>query len=343
LHKILEECDHVQGFHVFSDIDTGFGGITEDLLSQLRQDLPKAAVTLFGFYGPPKDKQKVSTSKRILNLSLSMSKLTELCSLYVPLSYKHWKSQYHFPYLKWEKEKQFHTSSIFAAAIDTLSRPYRITNSNYSMGNMTSNLATTKEMNIASLEFTLPLPLYFDQQLETLLNPKNLKDQIFSANWMYPLTPNTTRDPTITPYSSSVVMRGVPANNFAQNSYQLTQHQLLENYLVNLKTKNRDSFVYTSSLHIPISFPQYFSGSINPNNGLIDSMMTNDNIINSVPVLSHLQTTKQQIYNISLLGEACGKVDLGLLPEYELGKDDFLEHKNKLFQLQDLYAGQNYT
>uniref|UniRef100_A0A6B2L440 DML1/Misato tubulin domain-containing protein n=1 Tax=Arcella intermedia TaxID=1963864 RepID=A0A6B2L440_9EUKA len=336
LHKITEQCDRLQGFQAFCDIDSGFAGIAEDMLSFVREEFPRAPISFFGFYGAPKDMTRKSKAKRILNLSLSMTTLSQLCSVYFPLSHKHWDTSLHFPYLKLEKEKKFHSSAIFAAAINTLTRPYRDVTNSYTMHQFTSSLATSTERNICTLEASFPLPLYYEQPLNTLLNPKT--DPIYATNWMYPLTPNTTRTATVAPYSCSVVMRGVPPSSFTRSPDYSSPDQLLQHYLSNFSCPSRESFTFNNNVpwQMPITFPKFFSSSVS-SDGLLETFNVKEGTINSAPVLVNAQTTKQSSNLVSLLANACKDIDIGTLPEFQLQKTELHQLHDNLQHIYDLY------
>jgi hypothetical protein len=41
LHWWIEECDTLQGFHVYADTDTAFGAVASKVCSQIRDDFPR--------------------------------------------------------------------------------------------------------------------------------------------------------------------------------------------------------------------------------------------------------------------------------------------------------------
>jgi len=124
---------------------------------------------------------------------------------------------------------------------------------------------------------------------------------------------------------------------FSPTHHYTNEAQLLRHYLSNYTCNSRESFVYPCPFYVPISFPQYFSTTVAPN-GNLDSKMMNDSRVESLPIITHLQTTKQQ-YTINLLASAFKEIDLDILPEFGLDKTDLVECSNKLYQLQDLYEG----
>lgn len=44
----VEECDSLQGFQILTDIDDGFGGFTEGLLNDIRDEFGKTSVLTYG-------------------------------------------------------------------------------------------------------------------------------------------------------------------------------------------------------------------------------------------------------------------------------------------------------
>ena len=47
LHFFAEECDQLQGFHLLTDWDTGFGGVASLLAQELADDYPGKGVAAF--------------------------------------------------------------------------------------------------------------------------------------------------------------------------------------------------------------------------------------------------------------------------------------------------------
>lgn len=65
-------------------------------------------------------------TRNALSLALSLAKISEAVSMYVPLQapleYGHG-----WPYLKYSPESAFHTAAVLAAALDGCTLPYRLT------------------------------------------------------------------------------------------------------------------------------------------------------------------------------------------------------------------------
>jgi hypothetical protein len=48
LRLFAEECDSLQGFHILTDVDDAFGGFTEGLLHDLRDEFGKLSILTYG-------------------------------------------------------------------------------------------------------------------------------------------------------------------------------------------------------------------------------------------------------------------------------------------------------
>ncbi|ORE07433.1 hypothetical protein BCV72DRAFT_249441 [Rhizopus microsporus var. microsporus] len=133
-----EECDYLQGFQILTDIDDAFGGFTEGLIHDIRDEFAKIPVLTYGLsdsclhYRNDRMKQKVA-----LNRALSMTRLGELSSIY--------------------EYSRYHTSAIIAAAIETNSLPFRLKKNAATLAESVSRLTYVRNTKLATLSVTLPL------------------------------------------------------------------------------------------------------------------------------------------------------------------------------------------
>ncbi|KAK3262612.1 hypothetical protein CYMTET_28542 [Cymbomonas tetramitiformis] len=125
----LEECDHLQGFHVLAEDQGGFGAVTSALLTHLRDDCPRLPVVLFSLRPPEVDAafqaDPAGEKRRWLSRGLAASSLTSVASVYVPVGSRSVASAFQ-PSLHIRAGCRFHTSSVYAAAIEGATTPYRL-------------------------------------------------------------------------------------------------------------------------------------------------------------------------------------------------------------------------
>jgi hypothetical protein len=141
-----EECDFVQGFHVLCDVDSGFAGLGAAALTQLQDDYPKQALFTFGAnahrnWDAVQDVYLKRQSE--VNRALALAEFSSLSTLYTPLAAT--------------KEKLYESSAVFAAAVHSVTVPYRCSRPAYDMMTMASTLVPREHLNVFSLAAALPL------------------------------------------------------------------------------------------------------------------------------------------------------------------------------------------
>lgn len=213
IRSYMEECNNCQGFKTMFDAVDGFSGLTVKCLEYLEDEYSKSILALPLI--PPKVKsfkladEPMSASIRIVNLAFSYAKLSEHSSLFVPLSTmgRCWRTIDEariFPTVSYEPSNLYHSSSILATFIDTMSLRYRIKNLNASssLSGFCSDLnAYNRKM--AAAKLSMPFPMNEKEDLIDFLDRTD-------GNMMEPITPGTKigTDRII----QSVTLRGIPKN-----------------------------------------------------------------------------------------------------------------------------------
>ena len=144
IRKWVEECDYLRGFHVFVDDHSGFGGLCEKVLEEVR-DAHGQGVSILTFCcrKPRNDEgrrnheeikinndgdddnnefleitQKRNDERRLmLNDGLSLARISPLTDAYIPLYGSQPNGQRHSAY---------QTSARIATALDTITTPWRL-------------------------------------------------------------------------------------------------------------------------------------------------------------------------------------------------------------------------
>ncbi|KAI8880500.1 tubulin nucleotide-binding domain-like protein [Backusella circina FSU 941] len=198
-----EECDSLQGFQILTNVDDAFGGFTEGLLSDMRDEYAKTPIITYGLsdshaaFRTERIKQKI-----ILNRALSMSRLSESSSDY----------------------SLYHTSAIIAAAIDTVTLPFRLKRNPITFADCVHRLNWVRSSKLASLSVSFPLPIY-----ETVLIPNAIYMQKVDI------------------YGETVVTRGLPETRLV-----MAYHICVYRYNI------------SSAFPLPDSYPRLFTPNINP-------------------------------------------------------------------------------
>ncbi|XP_052561494.1 protein misato homolog 1 isoform X1 [Tympanuchus pallidicinctus] len=139
LHFFVEECDYLQGFQVLCDLHDGFSGVGAKVTELLHDEYSRKGILTWGLTPVTHnvgDPQK--NFYRVLNTALGIAHLSAHSSLFCPLSLSGSlgikpQPPIAFPYLNYDASLNYHSSAVLAAALDTLTVPYRLCSSPGSM------------------------------------------------------------------------------------------------------------------------------------------------------------------------------------------------------------------
>eukprot|EP01126_Amoeba_proteus_P041201 TRINITY_DN4421_c0_g1_i12.p1 TRINITY_DN4421_c0_g1~~TRINITY_DN4421_c0_g1_i12.p1 ORF type:complete len:433 (-),score=99.92 TRINITY_DN4421_c0_g1_i12:35-1333(-) len=362
LHRLLEECDRLQGVQLFVDTDTGFGGMAEDFLELIHEELPRTPISLYSIYGlvpddfsrfplspAPGNHRNLQEKKRI-NLGMSMAKLSELCTIYVPLSVNQ-NSTPSFPWIRPDFSKPFHTSALIATGLHTITCPFRTNEMRISNLEFCSTFASNPKANICGLNLALPLPV--GPESKNRMNSifeKGVSKPLHAAEFMGSLSLGVSGQPEILPWASHSVMCFKPEDSFFDPTYHFSnQKQLLSHFMSPIPKSHVTTLKQPFS--IPLTFPQFFSPRVSENGVLqpSDSSTTRPihiqhqsmetpqekKAISSCSVLAQLFNGYQQHNHISSLVHNF-KTILGH-HEYTLSREDYEDLLERLFSLADVY------
>ncbi|KAI8094975.1 tubulin domain-containing protein [Gilbertella persicaria] len=319
----VEECDRLQGFHLLTDVDDAFGGFTEGLLHHIRDEFAKTPIITFGMsdsfapYRTQRHQQKI-----MLNRSLGLTRLAELSSIYqCGLS----------PYVQFNEMSRYHTSAMIAAALETHSLPYRLKQNSITMADTVSQLNWVRNTRLAALSVCLPLPILKTGYTDTLnmLKPNEMKP-------MLSLLDKVSKEMKKDVYGEVTVARGLLDNPQDQERY-------LESLYADFKDTNdplQSRFSLDCPLPLPDSYPRLFTSRVNLD-GFIDPRLSTERP-QQASVLTHLASGSelkasidQHVFNMNSIHiNDFWEYTQG---EYGLSREDFLETKEKLMTLSDVY------
>ncbi|KAM9214899.1 protein misato homolog 1 isoform 2-T2 [Leptosomus discolor] len=146
LHFYVEECDYLQGFQVLCDLHNGFSGVGAKVTELLYDEYSGKGILTWGL--TPVTTNTGDSQKnfcRLMNTALGIVHLSSHSSLFCPLSLSGslgLKPQppVTFPYINYDASLNYHSSAILAAALDTLTAPYRLCSSQGSMMHLAETL-----------------------------------------------------------------------------------------------------------------------------------------------------------------------------------------------------------
>ncbi|KAK3136884.1 hypothetical protein QOZ80_5BG0444310 [Eleusine coracana subsp. coracana] len=126
LRFFIEECDHIQGIQFIVDDSGGFSSVAAQYLENIADDYTNTPVLLYCVrdpvsYGSRRNQRE--SIIRSLHDAVSFSKLSSFANLVVPIGGP--SLSYFSPLLSIQDEKHFHSSAICAAAIHSVTVPFR--------------------------------------------------------------------------------------------------------------------------------------------------------------------------------------------------------------------------
>lgn len=127
LRFFVEECDHIQGFQFIVDDAGGFSALAANFLEIVADEYTNTPVLLYSVRGSGSCtntiNRKQAISRRIHD-AVSFSRLSSICQLIVPIGLPFLSKTSSFLFL--QEEKPYHSSSIYAAALHSMSLPFRM-------------------------------------------------------------------------------------------------------------------------------------------------------------------------------------------------------------------------
>ncbi|KAI9470956.1 MAG: tubulin domain-containing protein [Benjaminiella poitrasii] len=329
----VEECDNIQGFQIMTDVDDAFGGFTEGLLNDIRDEFAKTSILTYGLCDSYAQ-YRINKQKVALNRALSITRLTNLSSIYIPIYSPTEATIRHCglsAYVRFNAFLKYHTSAIIAAAVETNSLPYRLKNNPISMADTISKLNWTNNSRLATLSVSFPLPLSEKGYSDTL---ENFTEKQLNSTLTFL---NQTTNKSVDVYGEVVVARGLPSNWNHQSEY-------LEKLYSNFKDHNyplQSRFSLENPLPLPDSFPRLFTANVNQD-GYIKSSSIGQDTVRSVPILTHLESGAKLKPIIDHHLKELDEINYNNCYEYiqgssGLSREDFLEMKEMLYSLSDSY------
>ncbi|XP_054035104.1 protein misato homolog 1 [Dryobates pubescens] len=300
LHFYAEECDQLQGFQVLCDLHNGFSGVGAKVTELLHDEYSGKGILTWGLTPVMSDGGDLQKNLyRLMNTALGIVHLSTHSSLFCPLSLRgslglRPRPPVSFPYINCEASLNYHSSAVLAAALDTLTAPYRLCSSQGSMLHLAESLNFSGRKVVAAWA-AVPFPA---------LPGCSLADTLSAYQQAVPwkLLSSWREQRVSCCFAQSVVLRGIgkassspcPAKQplSALHSWGSTQ-QVLQHYL---HTIFPGAFSTAHVLQQPCStlppYPQFFSPLLTKEGFLQDKAPSYPSAaVESVPVLAALQSS----------------------------------------------------
>ncbi|XP_068851461.1 protein misato homolog 1 isoform X1 [Aphelocoma coerulescens] len=300
LHFYVEECDYLQGFQVLCDLHNGFSGVGAKVTELLHDEYSRKGILTWGLtpvlstVGDPQN-----SFYRLMNTALGIAHLSRHSSLFCPLSLSGSlgikpQPPVTFPYIKYDASLNYHSSAILAAALDTLTAPYRLWSFQGSMMHFADSLTFSGRKAVAAWA-ALPLPALSGSSL-----PDTLSAHQQDVPWK--LLSSWREQKVSCCFAQSVVLRGIckeKATSSCPGQPRSPLHscespeQVLQQYL---HTQFPGAYSTSHVLQQPCDtrppFPQFFSPLLTSRGFLLDKAQGSSSAgVESIPVLAALQSS----------------------------------------------------
>ncbi|XP_010018446.1 PREDICTED: protein misato homolog 1, partial [Nestor notabilis] len=300
LHYFVEECDYLQGFQVLCDLHNGFSGVGAKVTELLCDEYSGKGILSWGLTPATRnvgDSQK--NVYRLMNTALGIVHLSTHSSLFCPLSLSGslgLKPQppVTFPYINYDAALNHHSSAILAAALDTLTVPYRLSSSQGSMLHLAETLNFSGRKVVAAWA-SVPFPA---------LHRSSLPDTFctYQQDVPWKLLASCRERKGSSCFAQSVVLRGVCKDRPISSSpgrqppsplhaCESTEH-VLQRYLHTVfPGAFSTAHVLEQPCYTPPPYPQFFSPLLSRQGFLLDKPPTySPAAVESIPVLAALQS-----------------------------------------------------
>ncbi|KAM9114562.1 protein misato homolog 1 isoform 1-T1 [Pangshura tecta] len=300
LHFYVEECDYLQGFQILCDLNNGFSGVGAKVTELLHDEYSGRGILTWGLT-PVIDNVGVSWKDfyRLMNTVLGIVHLSSHSSLFCPLSLNGSlglkpEAPVTLPYVHYDASLNYHSSAILATALDTLSAPYRVHSSQFSMVQL-ADAFNSSGRKVVAAGAAVPFPMAYGQ---------SLPDALCSYQLAVPWTPlSSCGEQKDSCFAQSVVLRGIGKENHISNLPPGSQpksalhvcetgEEVLGSYLhAQCPGTFSTSYLLQDPCKVLAPYPQFFSALLNKQGFLLDKLPSCATAVESIPVLTALQSS----------------------------------------------------
>ncbi|KAM6434987.1 protein misato homolog 1 isoform 2-T2 [Liasis olivaceus] len=300
LHFYVEECDYLQGFQMICDLYNGFSGVGSKVVELLQDEYAGKGILTCGLTPVLQSSILQRNFYRLMNTVLGIVHLSSHSSLFCPLSLNGSlglkpEAPVALPYLHYEASLDYHTSAILAAALDTLTTPYRLQTSAVSMSNLAETLNFSGRK-VAEAVAAIPFPVAEGQSLPDVLygqQPRTAWNSLSSCGGQ--------GDAHC--FAQSVVLRGIGKQQQVSNTPPGTEpksvlhmcetgQEVLARYLHTVSPRTiSTSLLLQGPCKLLPPYPQFFSPFLNKHGFLSEKPSRAPAKVESIPILAAFQAS----------------------------------------------------
>ncbi|XP_054824525.1 uncharacterized protein LOC129322301 isoform X1 [Prosopis cineraria] len=349
LRFFVEECDHMQGIQFIVDDSGGFSAVAVEFLENLVDDYTNTPVMLYAVRGPGSNTRLQSRKHTIsgdLHDAISFSRLSSYSKLIVPIGLPILSTSKASKFLHINDEKPYHSSAVYAAALHSISLPFRMApvrpTSNacsvsgvVDVNGVIQMLSGQGKQNMVSiLDVAMPAPALTGDNEQSLL--ENLQ----------PLTPQIEEDVEDMQAVEYLTVHGALASAGHRASVSEVKDMIHAAYERSIM---RPMFCHLSAslcpLPIPLPFPSIFGNLVGQHGEMISGRMTGTSRkgsldVHSIPMAARLRSNsailpflETRLRNLHGFGIERGALGAQLLSSWGFGKEELVEMEEMLSKM----------
>ncbi|XP_014519399.1 protein misato homolog 1 isoform X1 [Vigna radiata var. radiata] len=350
LRFFVEECDHIQGFQFIVDDSGGFSAVAAEFLENIVDEYTNIPVLLYAVQGSG-SRTNLQSGKRtvseVLHDSISFSRLSSYCKLIVPVGLPSLSKSKASRFLHIEDAKHFHSSAVYAAALHSISLPFRMVpvgpsadacsiSGAVDIHGVVQMLSRQGRQNMVSvLDVAMPAPSLTGGQNDLSL-----------LEILQPLTPQTDDDVEDLLAIEHMTVHGALASEGHRASVSEVKDKVDGAFRC---ASTRPMFCHLSvalcPLPIPLSFPSIFGNSVGNQGELVGGQTINSSPkgsleVHSVPMAARLRSSsavlpllENKLRNLQRFGIQRGAAGAELLRSWSFGMEELVEMEEMLSKM----------
>ncbi|XP_020217221.1 protein misato homolog 1 isoform X1 [Cajanus cajan] len=350
LRFFVEECDHIQGFQFVVDDSGGFSAVAAEFLENIVDEYTNIPVLLYAVQGSgsrPNLQSKKHTILGDLHDAVSFSRLSSYCKLIVPVGLPSLSESKASRFLHIVDEKHYHSSAVYAAALHSISLPFRMVPNGptadacsvsgaVDVHEVVQMLSGQGRQNMVSvLDVAMPAPALTGGQNELSLLEN-----------MQPLTPQIAEDVEDMQAIEHMTVHGA----LASEGHRASVGEVKDTVDAAFRCANtRPMFCHLSvalcPLPIPLPFPLIFGNHVGQHGELMGGQITNSSPkgsldIHSIPMAARLRSSsvvlpflESKLRNLNRFGIARGAAGAEILRSWGFGREELVEMEEMLSKM----------
>ncbi|KAL7868896.1 hypothetical protein SRHO_G00102800 [Serrasalmus rhombeus] len=320
LHFFVEECDYLQGFQVLCDVADGFSGVGSKVTELLQDSYGGRGILTWGVAPVShRDSSPIKELYHMMNCALGTVHMANHSSFFCPLTLRGGLGRRpapptSFPLLSYDSSLWYHSSSVLALALDTMTVSYRLRHNSTPMWQLADAL-TVSGRKVVCAYGSVPFPM---------MQSSCLPDALQACQDALPWKPLSACPELVDGrcFGQSVTLKGLEGQNLVSPLVPGTEPpsplhcawsglEVLDMYIRSHYPSTPLAVQLVSSpSKLTSPFPQIFSPILDPQ-GLIQSQSpTTAPVVSSVPVLTCVQSSVAVGQLLAELQKSCSSLDL---------------------------------